>query len=77
PLADLESEDGVAIRTDGETTAYSILMGSELAGEDVNRSVTRLLNAANDQAADVLSIRTLEPNLERLFLNLTGTSLRD
>ena len=77
PLADLESKDGVAIRTEGETTVYSILMGSELAGEDVNRSVTRLLNAANDQAADVLSIRTLEPNLERLFLNLTGTSLRD
>lgn len=77
PLTGLESEDGVTIRTDGETTVYSILMRSELTGGDVNRSVTRLLNAANDQAADVVSIRTLEPNLERLFLNLTGTSLRD
>ncbi len=39
--------------------------------------VTELLKLLADHQLNVRSIRTLEPNLERLFLKLTGSRLRD
>jgi linearmycin/streptolysin S transport system ATP-binding protein len=39
--------------------------------------VTGLLNQLSDDGITVTSIRTHEPNLERLFLKLTGHRLRD
>jgi ABC-2 type transport system ATP-binding protein len=36
-----------------------------------------VLHYFNEQDVDVLSLDLLEPNLETVFLNLTGKSLRD
>ncbi len=43
----------------------------------LHSEVTDILKLLADQSVTVRSIRTLEPNLERLFLQLTGSSLRD
>ena len=43
----------------------------------LNREVTTILTTLAEHSIGVRSIRTHEPNLERLFLRLTGQSLRD
>lgn len=43
----------------------------------LNREVTTILTTLAEHSIGVKSIRTHEPNLERLFLRLTGQSLRD
>lgn len=43
----------------------------------MSREVTRLLNLLAEHQVHVRSIRTHEPSLERLFLKLTGHTLRD
>lgn len=43
----------------------------------LHAQVTELLKLLSDHSVTVRSIRTLEPNLERLFLQLTGSRLRD
>ena len=43
----------------------------------LHTEVTAILKMLADHSVTVRSIRTLEPNLERLFLQLTGSSLRD
>lgn len=43
----------------------------------LNHEVTSILTTLAKHSIGVKSIRTQEPNLERLFLQLTGSSLRD
>ena len=43
----------------------------------LNRDVTNILTTLERHSINVRSIRTHEPNLERLFLKLTGHRLRD
>ena len=43
----------------------------------LHTEVTSILKTLADNSITVRSIRTLEPNLERLFLKLTGSRLRD
>jgi ABC-2 type transport system ATP-binding protein len=51
---------------------------SEVATEAaLNHEVTAILTALANHSIGVRSIRTHEPNLERLFLKLTGHTLRD
>ena len=49
----------------------------ELACRDVHVTVPRLLALLNELDVGLLSLETQEPNLERVFLHLTGRALRD
>ena len=49
----------------------------ELHCRDVKATLPRLIAALVQSRAELLSIETVEPNLERVFLHLTGSSLRD
>jgi ABC-2 type transport system ATP-binding protein len=45
--------------------------------DDSNRVLPRLFDAANSHAARITSVDIREPNLEAVFLHLTGRALRD
>jgi ABC-2 type transport system ATP-binding protein len=49
----------------------------ELECRDVKSTLLRLLAALNDLNLELISLETEEPNLERVFLHLTGRALRD
>jgi ABC-2 type transport system ATP-binding protein len=49
----------------------------ELECRDVKATLLRLLGVFNDLRVEFLSLETEEPNLERVFLHLTGRALRD
>jgi ABC-2 type transport system ATP-binding protein len=49
----------------------------ELECEDVKKALLQLLAALNDLQIDLVSLETEEPNLEHVFLHLTGRALRD
>jgi ABC-2 type transport system ATP-binding protein len=51
--------------------------GYEFNCHDVKRTLLRLLSLLNDLQLELLSLETEEPNLERVFLDLTGRALRD
>lgn len=44
---------------------------------DVKSTLPRLIAALSETRTELVSIETIEPNLERVFLHLTGSSLRD
>lgn len=46
-------------------------------GSTPSRTLARLLDVLGETGVEVQAIRTFEPNLERLFLELTGHALRD
>jgi ABC-2 type transport system ATP-binding protein len=46
------------------------------ARQHVNQSLVQLIEFFNQQDVPILSLETLEPNLETVFLHLTGKSLR-
>jgi ABC-2 type transport system ATP-binding protein len=49
----------------------------ELECRDVKVTLLRLLTLLNELRVEMLSLETEEPNLERVFLHLTGRALRD
>jgi ABC-2 type transport system ATP-binding protein len=49
----------------------------ELECRDVKSTLLRLLGVLNESHAELLHLETEEPNLERVFLHLTGRALRD
>jgi ABC-2 type transport system ATP-binding protein len=49
----------------------------ELECGDVKATLLRLLGLLNEQKVELTSLETEEPNLERVFLHLTGHALRD
>jgi ABC-2 type transport system ATP-binding protein len=49
----------------------------ELECRDVKGTLLRLVAALNDLHLELSSLETEEPNLERVFLHLTGRALRD
>ena len=51
--------------------------GYELHAADVQSVLTRLLSMLNDRNIHVADLTVQEPNLERVFLHLTGRDLRD
>ncbi len=53
--------------------------GGELQVEcaDVKTTLIRLISLMNEAGAELLHLATEEPNLERVFLHLTGRALRD
>lgn len=53
------------------------LTASESSEHSVNQQLARLMTQLSDLQIPLLHIRTHESSLERLFLELTGTGLRD
>jgi ABC-2 type transport system ATP-binding protein len=49
----------------------------ELECHDVKSALMRLIHVLNELDVELLSLETIEPNLERVFLHLTGHALRD
>jgi len=49
----------------------------EIVCRDVKPALAQLLAILADLKLEVLSLETEEPNLERVFLGLTGSALRD
>jgi ABC-2 type transport system ATP-binding protein len=49
----------------------------ELECRDVKATLLRLVMFLNDARVELMSLETEEPNLERVFLHLTGRALRD
>jgi ABC-2 type transport system ATP-binding protein len=49
----------------------------ELECRDVKGTLLRLLAVLNELSLELMSLETEEPNLERVFLHLTGRALRD
>ena len=49
----------------------------ELHCQDVKGGMLRLIAALNEAQVELISLETEEPNLERVFLHLTGRELRD
>jgi ABC-2 type transport system ATP-binding protein len=49
----------------------------ELDCEDVQATLIRLVAMLSEGQVDLLHLETREPNLERVFLHLTGRALRD
>lgn len=49
----------------------------EMECADVKRSLSQLLTLLNEEKADLHALETQEPNLERVFFDLTHKALRD
>jgi ABC-2 type transport system ATP-binding protein len=49
----------------------------ELECRDVKASLLQLVHTLNEMNVELISLETEEPNLERVFLHLTGRALRD
>ena len=49
----------------------------ELHGSDVKGMLIRLIAVLNEANVELIHLETEEPNLERVFLHLTGRALRD
>jgi ABC-2 type transport system ATP-binding protein len=74
---DMLSNSGVSVSHDGEETVMRIAATASGSETALNRQVTDVLSLLAERSISVRSIRTQEPNLERLFLKLTGHGLRD
>ncbi len=60
------------VRVDGHGEATI-----ELACRDAKATLVRLVALLNEFQMELISLETTEPNLERVFLHLTGRALRD
>ena len=49
----------------------------EMECRDVKAALMRLIAILNERKIELVSLETTEPNLERVFLHLTGRALRD
>ena len=74
---DLAGLAGVAARLDGVDEAGVVAGGVHLVARDGRQLLPRLLEAAEHAGAEVTSVELVEPDLEAVFLHLTGKALRD
>lgn len=49
----------------------------EVAANDMKAALVRVVSSLNETGAELVHLETREPNLERVFLHLTGRELRD
>ncbi len=49
----------------------------EIECRDVKRVLVQLVPIMNEEQIELTGLETEEPNLERVFLHLTGRALRD
>lgn len=71
-----QSPTTIEVTESGETVLH-VATSNTLTEASLHNEVSRVLKLLADHNVAVKSIRTLEPNLERLFLKLTGSRLRD
>lgn len=69
-LTRLQTLDAIRISTPS-------LEGIEIECNDVKRTLMQLVPILNEERVEMTSLETEEPNLERVFLHLTGRALRD
>jgi ABC-2 type transport system ATP-binding protein len=62
---------------DGVTYAGVSATGVEVLAEDGRRLLTRVVEAADAAGAVLGAVEIVEPDLEAVFLHLTGKALRD
>jgi ABC-2 type transport system ATP-binding protein len=75
---DLAGLAAAARRTlDGVDEATVVPGGLHLMGRDGRRLLPRLLELAEQAGVEVISVEVVEPDLEAVFLHLTGKALRD
>ena len=65
------------IEQDGDEAVVRFSTQNQSCELALNSDVTKILTTLERHSVSVRSIRTHEPNLERLFLKLTGNRLRD
>lgn len=70
-------ELGQLRETQGETQGGAQAPALELECRAVKSTLVQLLAALTDEKAELTSLEMEEPNLERVFLHLTGRALRD
>ena len=75
--ASLGLDDIASVSVEGTESVLRITADDSTSEATLNRHVTTALNRLAERSVPVRSIRTQEPNLERLFLKLTGHTLRD
>jgi ABC-2 type transport system ATP-binding protein len=63
-----------ATDADGEPVQKQVL---KVEAIQANEALLQIINLFNQKDVDILSIETLDPNLETVFLHLTGKSLRE
>jgi ABC-2 type transport system ATP-binding protein len=68
--AHLQTLDGVRVLTPNAQTV-------EIECRDVTRVLVQLVPILNEEHVELTGLETEEPNLERVFLHLTGRALRD
>ena len=74
---DLAALAAAAAGLDGVDEAGVVAGGVHLVAGDGRRLLPRLLEAAEHAGAEVTSVELVEPDLEAVFLHLTGKALRD
>jgi ABC-2 type transport system ATP-binding protein len=74
---DLAALAATAASLDGVDEAGVVAGGVHLVAGDGRRLLPRLLEAAEHAGAEVTSVELVEPDLEAVFLHLTGKALRD
>ena len=66
----LQALDAIRIKVDSAN-------GIEIECNDVKRTLMQLMPILSEERVEMTSLETEEPNLERVFLHLTGRALRD
>ena len=74
---DLAGLAAAAVRVDGVDEASVVDGGVHLVAREAGPLLPRLLEAAEHAGAEVTSVELVEPDLEAVFLHLTGKALRD
>jgi linearmycin/streptolysin S transport system ATP-binding protein len=64
-------------RVDGVDEATVVAGGIHLVARDGRRLLPRLLEAAEHAGVEVTSVEVVEPDLEAVFLHITGKALKD
>jgi hypothetical protein len=72
PVTARELADSLALATSEIGVALV-----ELESEDVKRALLQIVAILNEEQVELMSLETEEPNLEHVFLHLTGRALRD
>jgi ABC-2 type transport system ATP-binding protein len=74
---DIKAFAASATSIDGVEDAAASETGTQLLVHEGRRLLPRLLDAASQAGLEVSSVEVIEPDLEAVFLHLTGKALRD
>ncbi|HEX9028631.1 MAG TPA: hypothetical protein VF823_05605, partial [Anaerolineales bacterium] len=73
-LSQVKAADFLPAQEDGEENPRRVL---KIEARKANEALIQVIQLFNQLDIEILSIETLEPNLESVFLHLTGKSLRE